>query len=47
MNTCEYSPKHKGEGVPAVTVIDCGPVAGKVPACQACADTYAALNAQR
>jgi hypothetical protein len=36
---CQYSAKHKLDGVPAVVVIDCGAV-GKVPACQECADFY-------
>ncbi|NED36717.1 hypothetical protein [Streptomyces sp. SID8499] len=36
---CQYSAKHKMQGVPAVTVLDCGPV-GKVPACRKCAEFY-------
>jgi hypothetical protein len=40
---CEYSAKHKMDGVPATTTIDCGPV-GVVTACQACADFYARMS---
>jgi len=39
MKVCEYSVKHKAQGVPAETEIDCGPV-GKIPACRKCADFY-------
>ena len=42
-NVCAYSARHKLSGVPAVTVIECGPV-GKVAACQACAEFYARMS---
>jgi hypothetical protein len=38
---CRYGAHHRSERVPAVTTIDCGAVAGVVPACQECADAYA------
>jgi hypothetical protein len=38
---CRYGDHHQSDGVPAVTTIDCGAVAGVVPACQECADAYA------
>jgi len=37
---CQYSARHMVQGVPAVTVLDCGPI-GEVPACQKCAEFYA------
>ena len=40
---CRYSYAHTMRDVPAVTVIDCGPV-GIVPACQKCADFYARMS---
>jgi hypothetical protein len=40
---CQYSAKHKMDGVPATTTIDCGRV-GIVAACQACADLYVRLS---
>lgn len=40
VKVCEYSAKHKWQGVPATTVLDCGPVVGKVPACSKCAEFY-------
>lgn len=41
---CEYSARHRMTGVPATTDIDCGPVAGIVSSCQACADLYDRLK---
>jgi hypothetical protein len=38
---CRYGTHDGPERVPAVTTIDCGAVAGVVPACQECADAYA------
>ncbi len=38
--TCQYSAAHQCEGVPATVMLNCGAV-GMVPACEACADTYA------
>lgn len=40
---CQYSAKHKMDGVPATTEIDCGRI-GMVAACQACADLYVRLS---
>ncbi len=40
---CKYSAAHLSAGVPAVTVLDCGP-AGRIPACQQCADLYQRMN---
>jgi hypothetical protein len=40
---CAYSAAHNMASVPAVTVIDCGPV-GMIPACQKCADFYARMS---
>lgn len=39
-NPCRYSARHLADAVPAVTILDCGPV-GQIPACQRCADFYA------
>jgi hypothetical protein len=41
--TCKYSAAHARQGVPAVAIIDCGPV-GQVPACGECAERYKRLN---
>lgn len=43
LGPCMYSARHAMDGVPAVTVIDCGPV-GQVPACQSCADFYRRMS---
>lgn len=43
--TCRYSAAHAMAGVPAVTVIHCGPV-GDVPACQKCAEFYRRMGGE-
>lgn len=40
---CEYSARHKMDGVPATTTIDCGAM-GEIQACQACADFYGRMG---
>jgi hypothetical protein len=41
---CGYSLKHAMAKIPAVTVINCGPV-GVVATCQRCADFYNRMSA--
>jgi hypothetical protein len=41
---CKYSARHAMNGVAAVTIINCGPVVGMIPACRKCADFYATLD---
>lgn len=41
---CRYSTKHGVDGVPATLMLDCGPVVGTIPVCQACADLYGRLK---
>lgn len=41
---CAYSARHFSDNVPAVGVLDCGPV-GIVPACQGCGAFYERLRA--
>lgn len=36
---CEYSARHRHEGVTATAILDCGPV-GMIPACEKCADFF-------
>jgi len=43
LELCRYSARHASAGIPAVTVIECGPV-GAVPACQECADFYVRMG---
>lgn len=43
LGVCMYSARHAMDGVPAVTVIECGPV-GPVAACRKCADFYERMS---